>query len=99
MNELLDSNENKPHLNSNYKNIIIANMVILVIYTLYSFLTIKGEGAILDAFFIAAHVGICIILGIILTIASQSDWAKGFYLSALLVLLIGFGTCLGLATL
>lgn len=99
MNELLDSNENKPQSTSYFKRIVLTNLAILALYTTLCFIKPQETGgALSDALFIVLHVGICTILGIIFAIASKSDWAKGFLLSAFLVALIGFGSCMGLAS-
>ena len=96
MDELLDTNNTPPP--TYYKRILAINMVILAFYTFLAYAP-NGGGALSDAFFVAGHVAICFIVGIIATVASKKDTAKGFYLSAGLVLLIGFGTCIGLADL
>ena len=96
MDELLDTNNTPPP--TYYKRILAVNMVILAFYTLIAYAP-NGGGALSDAFFVAGHVAICFIVGIGAAIASNNDVARGFFLSAGLVLLIGFGTCIGLADL
>ena len=96
MDELLDTNNTPPP--TYYKRILAVNMVILAFYTLIAY-SPNGGGALSDAFFVAGHVAICFIVGIGAAIASNNDVARGFFLSAGLVLLIGFGTCIGLADL
>ena len=71
-------------------------MGILVLYSIIAFS--QAEGILIDAISIGFHVLGCIMAGIIASIMSRKDWLKGFYLSARLVLLIGFGTCIGLAS-
>lgn len=100
MSEPLDSDFEEHQNPSNDKQIVLVNLVILAIYTTYSFgFSKKGEPPFLDAFFIVIHVSLCILLGIITTIASKGDSSKGFFLSALLVLLVGFGSCLAMINL
>jgi len=72
------------------KNMTIVgiNMALLVAYTL--FIRIDGgggEGVIILAGIIGIHFVLCLLLTII------PNMGKGFLLSALAVLLIGFSTC------
>ncbi|WPU92167.1 hypothetical protein SNE25_22865 [Mucilaginibacter sabulilitoris] len=66
--------------------IVGINILVLVIYT--SLLTIgtNGGGFIFDAFLILAHVIVCIVMAI-----TKRSWI--WLLSAILVLAIGFSTC------
>ena len=95
MDELLDTNNTPPP--TSYKRILAVNMAILAFYTLYAF-TSDG-GAVIDAFLIAGHLIICIVVGVSAALASNKDVARGFFLSAGLVLLVGFGSCVGVASL
>ncbi|MFI5159483.1 MAG: hypothetical protein ACHQF4_11500 [Sphingobacteriales bacterium] len=61
------------------------NLLILAAYTIASKL-IEG-GIFLDAFLIVAHLFCCIIIG-----GTRRNWA--WVLSGLLVLVIGFATCI-----
>ena len=75
--------------NSTSKNKIIIvgiNLMLLAAYTIYFKLNPEELIIIGEAFFIAAHVVMCLILAIFIC-------RKEFLLSALLVLLIGFSTC------
>jgi hypothetical protein len=65
------------------------NMLALIIYMLLSRLSANEGGGIFYAFFIAIHVLVCIIMAI-----GSRSWA--WLLSGLLVLVIGFSTCVGL---
>jgi hypothetical protein len=67
------------------------NILALIIYTLLCRLGGNEVGLIFDAFIIVVHVFVCIIAAI----ASRS-WA--WLLSGLLVLVIGFSTCVGLGS-
>ena len=99
MSEPLDSVFDERPNPSNDKRIMLANLVILAIYTIFCFAFPKNGGSLLDAILIVIHVSLCVLLGIIMTIASKGDSSKGFFLSALLVLLIGFGSCLAVSSL
>ncbi|RFZ85473.1 hypothetical protein DYU05_07715 [Mucilaginibacter terrenus] len=72
--------------------VIAVNLIILVVYTL-TFRIIYGADynhqygfLLFDAFFIAAHVFVCLVIAIF-------SRPKEYLLSAVLVLVIGFGTC------
>ena len=97
MDELLNTNNTPPP--TYYKRILAVNMAILALYTLYAFASDGGGGALGDAFLIAGHLIICIVAGIGAALASNSDVARGFFLSAGLVLLVGFGSCVGVSSL
>jgi hypothetical protein len=60
------------------------NVAVLVIYTV--FCKFSEGGIILDAFLIFAHVIVCFIVAI-----TQKNWF--WFLSGLLVLIVGFSTC------
>ena len=97
MSNFLDSDKDETPKSPVYKDIVVANMVILAAYTVYAF-TSQG-GNIMDAVYIAIHVFACILIAVVASITSKSEVATGFYLSAGLVLLIGFGSCLGVSVL
>lgn len=65
------------------------NILALIIYTLLCRLGSTDGGGILDAFLIAIHVFVCIIMAI-----GSRSWV--WLLSGILVLVIGFSTCVGL---
>jgi len=65
------------------------NMLALIIYTIMCKLIPDLGGLLLAAFLIAMHVFVCIIMTIV-----RKDWA--WILSAFLVLVIGFSTCVAL---
>lgn len=67
------------------------NILALIIYTVLCRLMGKEGGLILDAFIIVGHVFVSIIAAII-----NKSWA--WLLSGLLVLVIGFSTCVGLGS-
>lgn len=46
-------------------------------------------------FVIVLQVGLCLLLGIIFLVKKDEEYAKGFLLSGLVVLLIGVSTCFG----
>lgn len=62
------------------------NILVLVIYTALCSIDASGGGFIFDAFLILAHVVVCIIMAL-----AKRSWI--WLLSALLVLVIGFSTC------
>ena len=95
MDELLNTNNTPPPIY--YKRILAANMAILAFYTLYAFAS--DGGALTDAFLIFGHTVICFTVGLAAVFTSHKDIAKGFFLSAGLVLLVGFGSCLGVTSL
>jgi hypothetical protein len=67
--------------------IVAINVIIMIAYTLYIRLTDRGgDGAIVLGFLMLMHITLCIII-------SSFKFSKGFILSALAVLLIGFSTC------
>ena len=73
--------QNKP---GNGMKIVGINLLILLIYTIG--LKFVDGGAIFDAILIAAHLFVCIILAIALG-------SRFWLLSGILVLVIGFSTC------
>ena len=79
------------------KNILLVNLGIFAAYTLLAFALSPKEGMIYHAFFIVIHVIISFLVGVIRLIFSKGDSDGGAHiLSAALVLVIGFGTCMGL---
>jgi amino acid permease len=95
MNEILDSDIDKKPEMPQHRKILMTNLGILAFYTIFCFVFNKSAGLVLDAFLIVGHVGICLLVGIIqsITVKKDNSSVKGWFLSALLVLLIGFGTC------
>lgn len=79
---------NKGNKPSNMK-IVGYNLLVFAAYTVICEVTANDGGFVFDMFFIGIHV----IVGIILAIANRS-WA--WLLSALIVLVIGFSTCVGM---
>lgn len=67
------------------------NILALIIYTLLSRFAAADGGPIFDMFFIAIHVFVCIIMSIV-----ARSWV--WLLSGILVLVIGFSTCVGLGS-
>ena len=65
------------------------NLLALIIYTILCKLIPDLGGLLLAAFLIAIHVFVCIIMTIV-----RKDWL--WILSAFLVLVIGFSTCVAL---
>jgi VanZ family protein len=82
------------------KKILLINLGIFAVYTVFSYLISPKEGMIFHAFFIGSHVILNFLIGIVSLIAVDKNSNGGAYiLSAALVLVIGFGTCIGLAQL
>ncbi len=95
MSEILDNGLDNKRPPNPRNNILKVNATIFVVYTLLSLL--GGSGAVIfHAFFIAIHVAFCFLIGIAAAISSKNENAKYYFLSAGLVLLIGFGTCMGI---
>jgi hypothetical protein len=84
------------------KKILGVNLGIFAVYTLLSFLMgyKDASGGMYHAFFIVIHVILSFLIGIIrlITVKNNSD-GGAFILSAGLILIIGFGTCVGLTQL
>jgi heme/copper-type cytochrome/quinol oxidase subunit 4 len=84
------------------KKILGVNLGIFAAYTLLSFIMgyKDASGGVFHAFFIVAHVIISFLIGIIrlITVKENSD-GGAFILSAGLILIIGFGTCVGITQL
>jgi hypothetical protein len=79
------------------KNILLVNLGIFAAYTLLSFVISPKEGMVYHAFFIVIHVIISFLIGLIRLIFVKDSSDGGVYiLSAALILVIGFGTCVGL---
>ncbi|TWI96713.1 hypothetical protein JN11_03825 [Mucilaginibacter frigoritolerans] len=68
--------------------VVGVNLAVLAVYTVISKANTE-LGPLLDAFLIAIHVAVCILWA---AIASKRIW----WLTALVVLLIGFSTCVGI---
>lgn len=79
-----------PKQDYSYK-IVGINLAILAAYTIIA--AIPRDGIFLDIFFIFFHVVLCLILT--LTGPKRLQWL----LSGLLVLIIGFSTCIGIGNL
>jgi heme/copper-type cytochrome/quinol oxidase subunit 4 len=84
------------------KKILGVNLGIFAAYTLLSFIMgyKDASGGVFHAFFIVSHVIISFLIGIIrlITVKENSD-GGAFILSAGLILIIGFGTCVGITQL
>ncbi len=79
------------------KNVLLVNLGIFTAYTLLSFVISPREGMIYHAFFIVIHVIISFLIGLIRLIFVKDATDGGVYiLSAALILVIGFGTCMGI---
>jgi uncharacterized membrane protein HdeD (DUF308 family) len=82
------------------KKILLINLGIFAVYTVFSYLIAPKEGMIFHAFFIAVHVIINFLIGVVSLITDSKNSNGGSYiLSAALILLIGFGTCIGISQL
>ena len=89
--------KNISNMEKGTKNILLVNLGIFAAYTLLSFVISPKEGMIYHAFFIVIHVIISFLIGLIRLIFVKSATDGGVYiLSAALVLIIGFGTCMGI---
>jgi VanZ family protein len=79
------------------RKILLTNMGIFAAYTLMSYLISRPDGILYHAFFISAHVIIAFLIGIIrLVFVKNSSDGGAYILSSVLVLIIGFGTCMGI---
>ena len=84
------------------KQILMVNLGIFAAYTLLSYLYLIGgrkdaDGNLNHAIFISVHVIISFLIGVIRLIFYRKEADGGAYiLSAILVLIIGFGTCVGI---
>lgn len=72
--------------------IVGINMLILAIYTVLCSIDSSGGGFIFDAFLILIHVLVCIIMAI-----AKRSWI--WLLSGVIVLVIGFSTCVSFGSL
>lgn len=72
--------------------IVGINILILAIYSVLCTLDSSSGGFVFDAFLILIHVATCIILAIV-----KRSWM--WLLSALIVLVIGFSTCVSFGSL
>ncbi len=99
MTEILDNepNNSRPPLKGN--RILQINAIIFAVYTLISIGSGKEAFYITQAACIAIHVTLCFLMGIIVGFGSKKEMTKYYLLSSALVLLIGFGSCIGLAAL
>jgi len=71
----------------NHKILIVGiNLAVLAAYTIYFSINKEELIIIVEAFFIAIQIIICLVMAIAI-------YHKEFLLSALVVLLIGFSTC------
>ena len=80
------------------------NLLILLIYTLFVSVIATGNQRqmgfmIYMAMLIAVHVGINFIVSLIFFAQRNKIMGRNYLLSALLVLVIGFSTCFGVASL
>jgi hypothetical protein len=66
--------------------IVGINVIVLIGYTLWARISAGNDGALMLAFLIAIHFFICLLI-------APFVYSRGFVLSALAVLLIGFSTC------
>ena len=76
------------------KIIIGVNLLFLMLYTVVWRISETNHLAIIgEAFIIACHVTALIFIAFIAHLREKQEVAKGFWLSAGIVLLVGFGTC------
>lgn len=80
--------------------ILKTNGLIFIGYTLLASIAKDGFSvAIFSAIFIGIHVGILFIMALISFLTNKRENAIWLLLSGFLVLIIGFGTCMGNASL
>ncbi|MCC2546495.1 hypothetical protein LJY25_08575 [Hymenobacter sp. BT175] len=79
--------------------VLLLNLLVLLVYSVLThWLSTDGLGSVLlNALFIALHCFLCLLAWMVLALTGRKETGKDFLLSFLLVLLIGFGSCLGLA--
>ncbi|SDP75119.1 hypothetical protein SAMN05428975_2506 [Mucilaginibacter sp. OK268] len=82
----------QPKRQNTSMKIVGYNLLALIVYTLLSRFAATDGGAIFDMFFVAIHVFVCIIMAIV-----ARSWV--WLLSGILVLVIGFSTCVSLLSL
>jgi len=95
MNELPDEkNENKKPILSQGMVVVAVNVGIFIICTIYARLqgADSGSGIVLGLFIILQII-VNIVAGIASLISNSKAYASGFFLSAVIVLLIGVSTC------
>ncbi len=76
------------------------NLGLMLLYTIISVAMASEHNADMEIavsmlFFVAAHFILLFVVSIAFLIAGKSIWAKAGFMSLLVVLLVGFGTCLG----
>jgi hypothetical protein len=74
--------------------ILAINVVIIFLYTLLSYDRHDEYYVFLVAFWIALHFVINLILALVLVILKKKELAKTCLLASVMVLVIGFATCL-----
>lgn len=94
-NENLNNTEKKSSKSAITASVIGANLLILILYTVYAKTSGAGsDGIILLAFAIAFQVILNLVVGVILLAFKRlSAYGRACLLSAAAVLLIGFSTC------
>jgi hypothetical protein len=76
------------------KIIIGVNLIILMIYSAYCFMPKHQNFAFVGhSFMIGNHLTTLFVLGLAAQIFQKKEIAKAFWLSMVVVLLIGYGTC------
>lgn len=74
-------------------------MLVMIAYNLLSRLADPKDGWGMSMFFIVAHVFICLVAGTVCVFIEKYKKQSGvWFLSSLLVLIIGFSTCVGMFT-
>jgi hypothetical protein len=75
--------------------VVIINLVVLIIYTVWAKATdTNNDAGLLLAFLITAQFLVNLFSGIVLIFfRSKEDYARGCFLSSLVMLLVGFSTC------
>jgi hypothetical protein len=85
---------------SPFGKILGINLLVLLVYAIGLKVYAAATGAdeafvVLMAFVLAVHVAVDLVMALALGLAGKRDAALGFLASAPLVLLVGFGACLG----
>ena len=95
MNELPNEKmEDKKPAISKSMVVVAVNVIIFIIYTIYSRASgANNEGGIVLGLFVILQVIVNIIAGVASLIANSKPYTSGFFLSAVLILLIGVSTC------
>ena len=97
MSEILDDGLDSKTPPIQHSKALKINAIIFVCYTIFDLLEFKNDTFLSFLIFcMVIHIGSCLLMGIVMIFSPQDKEAKYYFLSAGLVLLLGFGTCSGL---